>query len=507
MKPGEKHLLFLGGLLAVGLVPATASAQAFTYDPVGQLVSGSGSGRDDNEVYAPGMRFPMENGPAFANSQVYGHGGFLGPGGGQCDENNYSYPWQDNYCETRQWNMPLCPAGNGHQGQDIRPGSCDDNTHWGVATVDGVITNVGSYSVYLTADDGTRHDFLHMSNVQVSVGQEVKRGDRLGYISNEFGGTATTIHLHFNIRQSVQGLGSVYVPPYMSLISAYQKLIDAPATGVLESASCVGIRGWAFDPTDPEVSPTVTLRFGIDGAAEEALVLADAPRDDLCENLGFCDRGFSPNAPLSLFDGRSHTVQAFIDGEELDGEEVALSCDAPQLDGVLRSLGEGDVAEDTAGAWGLSRFWDTPPAAETEDQVASLSQGVDWPATPILVRDETGNLYLDEGDLLRPLDPATARAWRLDSTLAETVNPEVPIGAPLPLRPVLLEKDGELFVLDKPLRVGTGSGGINGVDDDGLDPGMVEEGCSCRAAGTTRNDVPGLLWLLGLVGLARRRRR
>ena len=29
------------------------------------------------------MRFPMEEGPAFANSQVWGHGGGSGPGGGQ----------------------------------------------------------------------------------------------------------------------------------------------------------------------------------------------------------------------------------------------------------------------------------------------------------------------------------------------------------------------------------------------------------------------------------------
>ncbi len=502
-----KRALFLGSLLATGLVPATAAAQAFTYDPVGQLVSGSGTGREDQQVYAPGMRFPIENGPAFANSQVYGHGGYLGPGGGQCDEGNYSYPWQDNYCETRQWDMPLCPAGNGHQGQDIRPGTCDDNTHWGVATTDGVITNVGSYSVYLTADDGTRYDFLHMSNVQVSVGQEVKRGDRLGYVSNEFGGTATTIHLHFNIRQSVQGLGSVYVPPYTSLISAYQKLIDAPATGALESAACGGIRGWAFDPSDPEVSPTVTLRFGVDGTAEEQTVLADSPRDDLCENLGFCDRGFTPGAPLSLFDGRSYSVQAFVDGAQLDGDDVTLACEAPELEGVLRSLGSGDAAEDAAGAWRLSRFWDAPPAGEVEDQVASLSEGEDWPQTPSLVQDDLGNLYLDEGDLLRPLDLATARAWRLEPAMAGTFNPEVPIGAPLPLRPVLLEKDGELFVLDKPLRAGTGSGGANGVDDDGVDPGTIDDGCSCRTAAAPRSNAPAWLWVLGLVGLARRRRR
>jgi murein DD-endopeptidase MepM/ murein hydrolase activator NlpD len=206
-------------------VTSPAHSQDFTYQPAGDLVSGSGQGLADSTVYAPGMRFPMEQGPAFANSQVWGHGGSQGPGGGQCDAENFSYPWHDNYCETRQWDMPLCPAGTGHQGQDIRAATCDKDVHWAVAAADGTITNIGGYSVYLTSADGTRFDYLHMSNVQVSVGQDVKVGDRLGKVSNAFGGTPTTVHLHFNIRQNVSGLGNVYVPPYMSLVEAYSTLV------------------------------------------------------------------------------------------------------------------------------------------------------------------------------------------------------------------------------------------------------------------------------------------
>ena len=33
---------------------------------------------------------------------------------------NYGYPWQDNFCETRDL-RGQCPGGFGHQGQDIRP--------------------------------------------------------------------------------------------------------------------------------------------------------------------------------------------------------------------------------------------------------------------------------------------------------------------------------------------------------------------------------------------------
>jgi MYXO-CTERM domain-containing protein len=213
----------------------TAAAAEFTYEPPGALAPSSGTGRQDTKVYAPGIRFPIETGPAFANSQVWGHGGGSGPTGtAQCDEENFSYPWRDNYCEERDWDMPLCPAGTGHQGQDIRAADCKKDVHWVVAVTDGTITNVGSYSVYLTAPDGTRYDYLHMSNVQVKEGDEVKRGQQIGKVSNQFGGSATTVHLHFNIKQNVASVGSIFVPGYMSLVESYKTLLNPapPDAGV-----------------------------------------------------------------------------------------------------------------------------------------------------------------------------------------------------------------------------------------------------------------------------------
>jgi hypothetical protein len=87
-------------------------AQEPFYLPVGDLLPGSGEGLADPTVYAPGMRYPIEVGPSYPNSQVYMNGGSMGPGGSQCDAVNYSYPWRDNYCEKRTWDMPLCPAGS-----------------------------------------------------------------------------------------------------------------------------------------------------------------------------------------------------------------------------------------------------------------------------------------------------------------------------------------------------------------------------------------------------------
>jgi len=208
-----------------------AAAQEFTYNPPGQLTAGSGSGREDYTVYVPEMRYPIEVAPSYPNSQVWGNGGGSGPGGGQCDSVNYSYPWSDNYCESRSWEMPLCPSGKGHQGQDIRPSTCEKNVHWAVAAEAGEITQIGTYSVYLITDDGTQHRYLHLqkSTLAVSVGDRVTKGQRIGLVSNEFGGTPTTIHLHYDIQQNMAGLGTIYVPTYMSLVTCYQYLLGTPA--------------------------------------------------------------------------------------------------------------------------------------------------------------------------------------------------------------------------------------------------------------------------------------
>ena len=211
--------------------PTDAAGEAFVWMPAGDLASDSGTGQSVQINYDPGMRFPMEFAQAYSNSQVYGAGGYLGPAGGQCDAQNYTYAWRDNFCETRGYGTPMCPAGTGHQGQDIRPATCQADAHWAVAANSGTITSVGSYSVRLTTDDGVRYTYLHLDkpSLLVEAGDVVTRGQRLGYVSNEFGGTPTTIHLHFEIKMSVDtgaGIQNTHVPPYLALVDSYQGLID-----------------------------------------------------------------------------------------------------------------------------------------------------------------------------------------------------------------------------------------------------------------------------------------
>ncbi len=211
----------------------SADVGSFSYAPVGELnPARSGAGRAGDQFnYAPGIRFPLESAPAYINSQVYGIGGLYGSAGSLCDARNFQYPWHDNYCEKRGWGMPLCPAGKGHQGVDIRPATCERKKHAVVAVEDGTITSIGKYTVYLRSVSGRTYRYLHLDSrtLQVRSGQKVKRGQRIGLVSDNMGNTKTSIHLHFDMKQTIRfnngRSAKVFVPPYTSLVDAYKRLL------------------------------------------------------------------------------------------------------------------------------------------------------------------------------------------------------------------------------------------------------------------------------------------
>lgn len=538
------------------LVPgaaAAAPAEPFEYDPPGVLVPGSGDGRVDETVYAPGMRFPIEQGPAFANSQVWGVGGSEGPGGSQCDAANFSYPWHDNYCETRSWDMPMCPAGIGHQGQDIRPATCDDGVHWTVAADAGTVTNIGSYSIYVTRDDGTRFDYLHGTSEIVGVGQVLEREERINRVSNEFGGTPTTIHLHFNIHQDVAGFGSVYAPTYMSLVTAYQELYGLVGNGQgavePESSGCTALVGWAQSGDDPEAAATVLVAFDgeqDDPGATVVEVIADRERPDLCEALGSCDHGFEVEVPLRLRDAAMHDARFYVVGQdgsplELDGSPLPFTCEPPPLpEGVRRQLEGPEVMA----AWAFSPLYQV--AWSPADVLAMRPAGNVFPERPVLVvsdDDPAGTRWvMDPGYKRRVTSEQVATAWGLAWSEPEawpaSVLDEVPEGTPLRPAPFLVTSDdGIVYAIDDeqcPLLdsgeldpscepagqddtaggtteaegggsasagEGSGSGGIP------VPPGAADEGggCQCRSSGTGSATT---WWsLLGIVSMVRWHRR
>lgn len=219
--------------------PPPPPEPTFSYYKPGDLIPGSGRGSLSETIFAPDMIFPVQTDPAIPQSQVFRAGGGLGPAGGdQCDPENYEVIWRDNFCESRsRFSTPYCPGGEGvHLGQDIRIGTAADcqqlrrlsprerNLHKIVAVEDGEITNIGSYTVTLKSG-GRIYRYLHLNmlTLQISEGQEVSAGDHIGYMSNDFGGTPTTFHLHFEIKVNDAEHGWVFAPPYTSLLSAYAK--------------------------------------------------------------------------------------------------------------------------------------------------------------------------------------------------------------------------------------------------------------------------------------------
>ena len=258
----------------------------FSYFSPGYLIPDTGwhklPGRADYHIYAD-MRFPIAKAPAFVKSQSFmpwgncyrtGHSGRLGKKNAHyaCKLNgiplvffegaalNFSYPWRDNFCELRDFQVGQCPGGYGHQGEDIKPATCllqnqgadrcEPYQDTVAAVRDGLIwRNPGNLAAYIlinTPNDFVRFRYLHMNPKYMDAdglvsGREVSQGEIIGKVATwgDFE-NGTSYHLHFNMQVFTKD-GWVWVNPYMTLVRAYEKLI--------------GGRGNEIKPGDPVPPP------------------------------------------------------------------------------------------------------------------------------------------------------------------------------------------------------------------------------------------------------------
>jgi len=232
--------------------PADISS-TFAYHSPGRLITGTGfrrnGGRADYTVYSA-IRFPLAATPAFANTQYYQR---RVPGGVA------AYPWRDNFCEGRSYRVAQCPGGMGHQGQDIRAAGCsrtstgDDRCgehHDDVLAVrDGTVLRArGQEAVYLVVNTPTEHirfRYLHMrpkllDAAGVVSGRRVAEGELLGQIGNfSHHENGTSYHLHFDVQVPTRA-GWVFVSPYMTLVSAYERLIGARGAEISDMVASAG---------------------------------------------------------------------------------------------------------------------------------------------------------------------------------------------------------------------------------------------------------------------------
>jgi hypothetical protein len=226
--------------------PAAVSPD-FTYFPAGDIIARSGAhrqgGREDFTAYSQ-IRFPLEKAPAFAHSQsLRNHKSDDKP----LDERlsgTRGYPWQDNFCEARSFSVGQCASGFGHQGQDISPESCalanengercDPRQQAVVAVRDGVlIRSLKQQAAMVQINTRTEHlrfRYMHMNPATMDAdgilsGRHVEEGEKIGVVSNYLDHpNGTTHHLHFDVQVFTRD-GWLWVNPYVTLISAYERLI------------------------------------------------------------------------------------------------------------------------------------------------------------------------------------------------------------------------------------------------------------------------------------------
>ena len=225
--------------------PSAASLD-FTYRTAGEILAKTASrrqnGRADFTAYSQ-IRFPLTKAPAFVHSQSLGvrkvSDRLLEPVGGPT-----SYPWQDNFCEARSFGVGQCASGFGHQGQDIRPARCpphdegpdhcDPQKQTVVAVRDAVLIRAPKQQAATlqvnTRNEHIRFRYMHMNPVTMDAegilnGRHVDEGEPIGVVSNYLDRpNGTSRHLHFDVQVFTRD-GWLWVNPYVTLISAYERLI------------------------------------------------------------------------------------------------------------------------------------------------------------------------------------------------------------------------------------------------------------------------------------------
>jgi murein DD-endopeptidase MepM/ murein hydrolase activator NlpD len=214
----------------------------FTYRPVGDILANSGfhkqSGRVDPNAYSQ-ILFPLET-PAFVHSQSFGRH----RSGEKGDSPSGMYPWRDNFCESRSFSVGQCANGYGHQGEDIRPGACslisegvyacDPRQRPIFAVRDGVIIRSPKQQATTlqinTRNEHIRFRYMHMNPSAMDAdgllnGREVMEGEKIGVVSNYLDHpNGTSRHLHFDVQVFTRD-GWIWVNPYVTLISAYERRI------------------------------------------------------------------------------------------------------------------------------------------------------------------------------------------------------------------------------------------------------------------------------------------
>src|SRR5262249_50073814 len=121
------------------------------------------------------------------------------------------------------------------------------------------------------------------------------RGQHIGLISNNFGGSSTTHHLHFELHQVLDDYGDTAVPTYEALIAAYEDLLGIEA----QPCQLIGAEGGVLDDAGPCLAlygPPATWRTVTNDGYEDQLHwtnawVSDSPGNWARWTLEFAEAG------------------------------------------------------------------------------------------------------------------------------------------------------------------------------------------------------------------------
>lgn len=228
---------------------------------------------------------------------------------------------------------------------------------------------------------------------------------------------------------------------------------------------------------------------------------ADISRPDLCTAIGSCDHGYSMPLPRALLDGKAHDVYAYGINHTsggtntlLTGSPKSITCAAPAIKAptVKRHVTTPTVLTD----WRLDTFEDMAPYSTAE--MAAVPDGTDLASGPDVVQ-ASGNpavYVVDSGHKRHIVDPASMTAWRLTSKDIKPITAAalaaLTDGPDWPATP-LLAKDptaAAVYLLDVPFP-STPSGGDAGAHDGGSATGDAGGGVTVDPDGGTSTDDGG----------------
>ena len=252
----------------VALDRPSGMSDAFAYHTPGQLIPKTAmrapDGDPDPHVYAR-IRFPLAQAPAYVNSEAFRRRDpeRRAAAAGAADLDPAVHPWRDNFCERRHFFVGQCPAGLGHQGQDIRGASCVPdgkqitckvNHDVVVAARDGMIQREDWQNSFflVTNADGERLRFRHLhmhprhlDKDGIESGRMVAEGEPIGTVSNFSRRPGlTSTHLHFEILVPTRD-GWVRVNPYMTLVASYEHLIGGRGEALGDDSAAGQAQGGA----------------------------------------------------------------------------------------------------------------------------------------------------------------------------------------------------------------------------------------------------------------------